>query len=54
MSLGSRPLETGMQVSDGLLEPALKGEKGVDTELAGKINCMAGPVQPQNKPHVLD
>lgn len=54
MYLGSRPLETGMQVSDGLLEQALKGEKEVDTELAGKINCMAGPVQPQNKPHVLD
>lgn len=45
MSLGSRFLQTSMQNSDGLLEPA-EGEKGVDIELAGKINCMAGPVQP--------
>lgn len=53
MSLESRFLQTGMQDSDGLLEPA-EGEKGVDTELAGKINFMAGPVQPPKRPHVLD
>lgn len=40
-------------LTDVLLKPAHVGEKEIDTELAGKINCMAKPVQPQNKPHVL-